>query len=294
MSSTTIRLVQSGFTDGQANALEELFPEVKRNPNGKSSGLNFDAGDPRAPHPYYHFHGYAGDQIAGDSKFFDRVAGNHGVRGVNLSDANMFANAGFVSTVDPTGGNNDTAIRIPNLCYDYLGGEKLILWWLGKGTPEGADVAIMGDGTGTGAANHGLRFRMKTTGTLDFAMYSAGTTFSAVTDNVIFNGALHSFAVVLDSGKYGLWSDEVYNAAQGEVLTNINSGVAVDLTNLNTWNIGGVAAAPGSTDGAILQTRALAIIRLPVGYPTPSVYTLTEVFKQLRVNPSRYIASGAF
>lgn len=88
-------------------------------------------------HPYYHFHGFAGNQIAGDSKFFDMSAGNHGVRGANLSDAGMFATAGYMSTVNPKVGVADSTIHIPPINFDYAGGERLIVWWLGAATPEG-------------------------------------------------------------------------------------------------------------------------------------------------------------
>ena len=79
---------------------------------GKGTVVSFDpviegqliaAGDAEADtidksHPYYFFHGYAGNQFAGDSLFFDLAAGNHGVRGGNLSDSEMFATAGMVTT----------------------------------------------------------------------------------------------------------------------------------------------------------------------------------------------------
>src|SRR5687768_9412440 len=98
-------------------------------------------------HPYYHFHGYAGNQAAGDGKFFDLAGINHGAPtvGGNLSDAQMFANAGYVSTVDPAVGAADSTIHIPGVNFDYAVGEKLIVWWLGAGTPEAAAAVVMGD-----------------------------------------------------------------------------------------------------------------------------------------------------
>lgn len=132
--------------------------------------LMSDLGAYMAPHPRYHFHGYAGDQITGDSKFFDRTAlGNHGVRGANLSEAQMFANAVYMSTIDPVGGATDSVIRLPNLNFDFLGGEKMIAYWLGKVTPEGTDQPVFGDGGS--AKSPGFRAICKTTGKLQIALY---------------------------------------------------------------------------------------------------------------------------
>jgi len=98
----------------------------------------------------YYFHGFAGDQINGDPKFYDKSgAQNHGSFGANLSNLNAWSNDFYVSTVNPTGGSTDSVIRLPALNFDYSAGEKLIVWWLGIITPEGADASWMGDGFGT-------------------------------------------------------------------------------------------------------------------------------------------------
>lgn len=250
-----------------------------------------------APHPRYHFHGYAGDQITGDSKFFDRSAlGNHGVRGANLSEAQMFANAGYMSTIDPVGGATDSVIRMPNLNYDFLGGEKLIAYWLGKVTPEGTDQPVFGDG---GSATYpGFRAICKTTGKLQIALYDSDsdTAFSGTTVNSVFDGNLHSFAFIFDgqTKKYGFWTDETYDTGLSGVYATLTSGT-IDCRNANTLNIGQASpAAAASTFGIVTQTRALAILRLSATDTTPSVATLTNVFAQLRANPSKPILASAF
>lgn len=259
--------------------------------------LMSDLGAYMAPHPRYHFHGYAGDQITGDSKFFDRTAlGNHGVRGANLSEAQMFANAGYMSTIDPVGGATDSVIRLPNLNFDFLGGEKMIAYWLGKVTPEGTDQPVFGDG---GSATYpGFRAICKTTGKLQIALYDSDsdTAFSGTTVNTVFDGTLHSFAFVFDgqAKKYGFWTDEIYDTGLGGVYATLTSG-SIDCRNSNTLNIGQASpASAASTFGIATQTRALAILRLSATDAVPSIATLTNVFKQLRANPSKPILGGAF
>ena len=81
----------------------------------------------------YFFHGYAGDQLSTDTKFYDKSgAGNDGSLGANLSVGNAWANPGFISTINPVGGSTDSVIRLPNLNFDYNAGEKQAMYWLGK------------------------------------------------------------------------------------------------------------------------------------------------------------------
>lgn len=250
-------------------------------------------------HPRYHFYGFAGDQIAGDGKFFDRSPlGNHAVRGASLSDAQLFANAGYVSTVDPTGGTPDTVLRMPNLNFDYAGGEKLILWWLGKATPEGADARLLGDGR-TATTRPGLSVRAKSTGKVDFYVYGAGgdSAASGISAVTVFDGTLHSFAIVLDGAakKYAIWTDDTLEAAFGSNYLSFGSSVAYDLRNANTFNIGTSEPTTGTSyDGIASQTRAFHMLRLTATDTIPSVATLTAAFKQLRANPGKPILGSAF
>lgn len=249
-------------------------------------------------HPYYHFHGFAGNQVAGDGRFFDLAGINHGVRGDNLSDSQMFASAGYVSTVNPTGGAEDSTIHIPTLNFDHAGGEKLIVWWLGSGAPEGADCPIMGDGWSTTAGERGWRIRMKTNGKFDVALWGATQGNSDSSAGTVFDGTLHSLAVVWDgeAKTYGLWYDETYHYST--VLVPFNPSTTFDTTTIGTVNVGAsrpASAASGSAaDGAALKTRALVILRLPNGYAMPTVATFTTVFQQLRANPGKLILAGAF
>lgn len=247
-------------------------------------------------HPRYHFSGYAGGQIVGDGQFFDRSGmGNHGVRGADLSDANMFTNAGYVSTVDPTGGATDSALRFPNLNFDYAGGEKLLLWWLGKTTAEGAIASWMGD-TASGSYN-GVRIRCNTNGTLQPVLYNtvthSGGFYGGSTNTAVADGTLKSYALFLDgeNRKFAQWVNETLDTA----LATFNDGSSCDTTNANTWNLGtGNPAAAASTDGIVTQTRAFHMLRLSSTDTSPSVATLTSLLQQLRANPGSLVLGRAF
>ena len=249
------------------------------------------------PHPRYHFHGYAGDQIVGDGKFFDRTAlGNHGVRGANLSDAQLFANAGYVSTIDPAGGATDSVIRLPNLNFNYDGGEKLIIWWLGKITAEGSSQEWMGDGSS--ATYPGLALRLNTNGTIQpYIRSAAASYFGSSTSSNVGNGTLQSWALAIDgTGKqYAQWVNDALDGAWVGGFLSWNGGNPSDSRNANTFNIGCAVPAVGvSTNGTAVQTRALAILRLSATDVMPTAATLTNTFKQLRANPSKPILGSAF
>lgn len=264
--------------------------------------LSEDTDDPASvseAFPYYHFHGYAGNQTAGDGKFFDLSGLNHGVRGANLSDAQMFGTAGYASTIDPSVGAADSTIHIPSLNFDYAGGEKLIVWWLGLGTPEAAAAIVFGDGYATTAGAHGFRMRMLTDGKYDLALIGDTSGFSGSSHAVVFDGTLHSLAFVFDgtAKTHGMWADDAINPVFGSSLAAFGSGTAFDTKTTGTVNIGAArpAAAASATagEGAAIKTRALVIVRLPASYAMPPVSTLTTLFQQLRANPSKLILAGA-
>ena len=245
----------------------------------------------------YFFHGFAGAQIAGDAKFYDiSGAGNDGSFGANLSNANAWANAGYVTTVNPAGGSTDSVIRIPALNFDYNGGEKLIMWWLGKATPEGSAVSLLGDGFNT--TYPGVRIRCNTAGTLQIVAHDASaSSFSSTPSEVAFDGNLHSFAAVLDgqAKKFGIWVDEAYVASLGGAYATFDSGNARDTRTSNTFNIGtSVPAAAASTEGMVCQTRAFVVLKLSAAKAMPSIATLTPVFQALRRNPAKRILASVF
>lgn len=266
--------------------------------DGKDYKLDIDALDDRnSAHPYYHFFGYAGDQGAGDGKFFDKAgAGNHAVRGANLSDTQLFSNARFVTTIDPTGGAADSVLRIPALNYDYDGGEKLFIYWLGKATAEGSNVEFMGDGNS--ATYPGLAFRCTaTTGTVQpFIRSTTAANFGAATTTAVLNGSLNSYCVVFDGTNktYCQWVNETLEPAFASGFIQFNSGNPADSRTTNTFNIGqATPAVAASTAGLGTQTLCLDIIRLPASYTLPTASEITNILRQKRANPGKPILGGA-
>lgn len=256
-------------------------------------------------HPYYFFHGYAGSQTAGDSLFFDLAAGNHGWRGTQLADSDMFATAGFVSTlapvdnVSPTPDITDGCIRLPNLNYDYNAGEKLFLFWRGIATPGAAETALMGDGTATTTGNHGIQIRTTVAGLVYFVLYGADAKVSRSTATAICDGTTHDVAFLIDgqNGKYGQWIDGAIDSTFAGTYIPFNPGFSFDTKNSKTFNLGSSSETPGTITlpqgGMAVKTRALVIIRMPYDYTVPAVAKVTAAVQSLRSAPSKLLLAGA-
>jgi hypothetical protein len=252
-------------------------------------------------HPYYFFHGYAGNQFPGDSMFFDFAAGNHGIRGANLSDSEMFATAGMVTTKAPSN-PYDTCIRLPNLNYDYSIGEKLFIWWLGKITPEANERVFIGDGFGTGTSGsgqRGIQVRCNQSGKFTVAVYGATARVGTLSNAIPFDGSVHDAAIILDGANrtYGYWIDGKMESAFAGAMLPFYQSENFDTKNSNTFNLGSSVPAPGTAtapqSGIATQTRALVIIRLPASYSSPTVSTITNVCKALRSNPGKLLLGSA-
>ncbi len=246
-----------------------------------------------APSRYYHFHGYAADSVAGEPNFRDRSGcKNDGLFGANLSNANAWANAGYVSTIDPAGGSTDSVIRMPSINLDLLGDEKFIFWWLGKATAEGAAINIFGDGYST--TYPGIRLRMNTNGTSQMVLQDGTTSQFLGSSAAVFDGNFHSLAWVIDgaTGSYMNWVDEAPNPTTLGVYATAPS--ILDTRTNHTFNIGTAGPkAAASTDGGVIQTRALMIMRMPPSATFPSVATFTDIFEQVRRDPTRLVLNSA-
>ena len=251
---------------------------------GDAEAANLDA-----THPYYHFHGFAGDQIAGDALFFDKAAGNHAVPGVHLSNADLWATEGYASTIDPASGLTDSVLRIPPINFDYSAGEKLIVWMLGKWTPEGGDVGMIGDGSSTSLP--GWQIRVRADGKVQPVLYGTASGFGASSRIKPFDGTLKDFGVVFDgqNKKYCIWvNGSVDEAFESRYLTFF-SGAEFNTKTTNTVNIGAASAAPGGTVGIATAVRACVILRLPASYAVPPLTSITAAFRQLRANPGKLL-----
>lgn len=254
--------------------------------------------------PFYFFHGFAANQIEGDSQFFDIAANNHGSRGTDLNDSEMFANLGYVTTKTPSdpSGPYDTCIRLPNLNFDYSIGEKLFIWWLGKITPEANERAFVGDGFGTSAAGtgqRGMHVRCHQTGKMTIATYGTTAKAGILSNAVPFDGAVHDIAVFLDGSNrtYGYWIDRQMDSAFGGGMLPYYPLDNFDTKNSNTFNLGSSSPAPGTgaipQSGIASQTRALVILRFPAFYPSPNVSAISKACEALRVNPGKLLLMGA-
>jgi hypothetical protein len=232
----------------------------------------------------------------GDGKFFDLAGINHGLRGANLSETAMFATPGYVSTLDPTTATPDSSLRIPAINFDYSSGEKLIVWMLGKWTPEASAQAAIGDGYGTSAGQRGWAIRVSPTGKVQPILYGASIGYGGASGATAFDGTLHDFAVVLDgqNRQYCTWVDGAIDSSFGARYVTFSADADYDTKTTNTVNLGSSAPAPGGTLGMASAVRACVILRLPATYPTPTPSSFTAVFSQLRANPGKLILGSAF
>ncbi len=245
-------------------------------------------------HPYYHFHGFAGDQTPDDPVFYDKATENHAIPGVHLSKSSLWSVPGYVSTLDPAVGATDSVLRIPPLNFDYSGGEKLILWMLGKWIPEGVEVAMIGDGFSI--TQRGWHIKVRADGRFQSVLYGQTIGYGGSGSVAPFDGKLHDFGIVLDgqNRKYCHWVDGQLDPNFGSDYIPFYGGASFDTRTMNTVNIGSAIAAPGGTAGIGTSIRGCAIVRLPVDYPTPSVEAITSTFRQLRANPGKLILGSAF
>lgn len=244
----------------------------------------------------YVFHGYAANQLNTDPVFYDRSGINNGVFGANLSVANAWTNAGYVSTIAPSGGATDSVIRIPAVNLDYLGGERLIIWWLGiMATPLSGTPPVMGDGSS--ATFTGFQLRSNTSGGLQIVLFGpSATAFAGSSTLFPFDGTVHSFGLILDgtTKTFGYWVDEVYDPGLSFSYASFPTSAGIDTKTPNTFNIG--TSAPkvaASTAGVAIETRAFALLRIPTTGTMPSAAAMTRIFKQFRANPGNLLLAGA-
>ena len=246
------------------------------------------------PYEHYFCHCFAGNHWSGDSRLHDGAAGNHFVPGAHLPLASLWGTPGVASTLTPVTGALNSVLRAPALNYDYMGGEKLILWWYGQCAPHASlDRSFLGDGNSTSIP--GVRIRCKVNGKFDVSMADATVArFSAEHPQVVFDGTPHSVAFAIDgtTKTYAMWADEVLYSTAAPNYMDFVGKQAVDPRTTATFNVGS-ARSTGHTDGIAVQTRALAIMRLPATATMPTTTALTALFTQMRAAPHKLIRKGA-
>lgn len=242
----------------------------------------------------YFTHLYPRIQENVDSLVFDfSGALSDGVFGANLSKSAAWANPGFVSTVDPSAGVTDSVIRLPNLAFDYAGGESVAICWKGQVTPEVSDTVFLGD-SHLNSVNNGVGLRVRSTGKFDLVLYDLanGNGFSGITTGIPFvTGETHSVCVFINgvSRAYAVYVDGVVDIA----LQTLASGAAKNTLNSETFNIGtGARAAAASTTGIATKTLALAILKRAAGQGLPA--NLAGIAKSFHRNPQALITRNAW
>lgn len=241
----------------------------------------------------YHFHGWAPGQGNRDAKFYDRSGQlNDGEFGANLTAATAWGTAGFVATTNPA--STATAIRIPSLGFDYLGGESLLLFWKGQLTPEGSDATLIGDTT---SSTNGIRIFCTSTGKIKVNLYQASgalSRFGGITAGTVgATGETHSFALAIDgtTAKHKFWVDGAADAnfTSGDGFLTLGSGGTIDTTNTLTINVG-TGASGSTTDGMATLTQALIILRGRIGLGCPS--DIDTLVANMQRDPTRIITAA--
>lgn len=253
-------------------------------------------------HPRYFTHLYAGGQLADDDKVYDiSGAQGHATRETDLSVSALWTTrAGYASTLDSSAvdGSRLTRLALPALNWNWMGGESLFIWWLGKCTKEGASTNLMGNCRGA-AGENGFRVRVASTGAVGFTMSegaTATTTFTVSTLLPFDTGALSSVGFWLDGVRrlgysYVNETQQVGgNSPTGDMLpTSAQVSAGTDKLIL-----GGDSLLTGGATSAIAQsTRALVILKFAPTDTTPTAEQVRQAMLQLRADPSRVLAVGS-
>jgi hypothetical protein len=265
-------------------------------------GMVSGDGIPGAAHPRYFTHLFAGNQLATDPLFYDLSgAQGHATPGADSNVTELWANAGYASTLDPTTtvGQRLRAMTLPAPNWDYAGGESLMMWWFGKASPEAAATNLFGSYDATGTQS-GLRGRVSTSGKWGAAFYDGPTTtLRTLGDSsaTAFDGTPHSVGLwVNGQTRTGTtWVDEVVQVNAASLLTvNTLPSAAQVSGSFDRLRLGADTATSGATDrGLATQTRAFAVLRFPATDTLPTAAQVLAAMQALRAAPHLPIRRGA-
>ena len=246
----------------------------------------------------YHFHGYAPNQINSDLKFLDYSGAlNDGAFQADLTAANAWATARFLTQADAADASNLQLTAIPALSWDWLAGDNLFMFWRGRATPEGSDMPLMGDTSGASAGN-GVKVNISSAGKLKVNAYQNSgslSRFGGTGTSTIAEAAIsHSFAFCISSdGNHCYWSDGARDAAYSGGFLALGAG-AVDTVNSVTWKLGGDGSTSGSVQvGLACQTEALVILKGRRGV-VPVASDLDAMVAALHRNPQLLVNSASW
>lgn len=224
-----------------------------------------------------------------DPKVLD-LSGNerHAVRGAQLSIANMNSAPGYFKTLLASSNGDDPALLLPSINYDLNGGEFLFIWALFKMSAPASDGHILANSASSSA--NGFRLRAKSTGYIDFSIYSttgAVASFSGNSINALLDNTLHSVAVGLN-GKTGvgsMWEDEVLTRA------TLNFTTPCDTRESAPLRIGASVTTPTViAHTSANQLRGMVIMRWTAADETPALADLTALQNKLRRDPGRVVS----
>lgn len=291
-STTEARLIAQGLAtadlDYQADEDGDFLRGVRNRLTGRIEifGPNGEQIPMSIVHPAYHTHLYAGN-ITTDDPYVPDSSGaqNHGVRGANLSIAQMGAAAGYASAVAPVTGALDSVIHVPKTDFDYTAGESLFLYWRGKAAPPAAERNLMGDYINP----YGFRVRVDAAGVCDLIMYGSGGSASSGWGHVIADNTLHDIAWYLD-GKNRI-AYKFYDGAL--VLTQPNYGLTVgNAVAPNPITIGCNANRANNT-GMACATRAFVVMRWAAEITEhPTGLDALGAITKLRASPGRLLTTS--
>lgn len=248
----------------------------------------------------YHFHGFAPNQINSDLKFYDYSGAlNDGAFQAQLTAANAWANAGFLTQADPTGVGNLWMVAFPALTFSYLAGDSLFMFWRGMATPEGGDSPLIGNTGGTAA--NGIRVMVTAAGKLKLNAYQASGTlsrFGGTSTGTCFEAATsHSFALAINgvAGTHCYWVDGARDAGYSGGFLTFGSGGIIDTASSTTLKLGGDGSTSGSVQlGVACRTQSLVILEGRNGLGTPAVADLDLLVANLHRNPQKLVLASAW
>ena len=253
----------------------------------------------------YHTHFFAPLATGTDRKAWD-ISGalSDGVFQTDLSAATAWATAGFLTQPNPTVAGQQSMVVFPAISWDWSAGDSLFLFWVGRMTPEGAEMPWAGDTSGSAAGN-GIKLTCTgtdtTAGKFKVNVYQnspAVSVFGPTSTNVVFEeGVTHSLAVCIrphvsgSGGGMAYWTDGARNAGHAAGFLMPANG-PVSTVNAATFKLGGDGTGSPQL-GIALQTRALVVLKGRRGTP-PSIADMDALVAALHRNSQALVTSEAW
>ncbi len=285
---------QDALSRNWCEDVADVFPETET-PSGLTAAQvavtqALVSGDGIVVHPNLWHQSFAGLAVADDAAVQD-ISGNgrHATRGANLSLVQLHAAPGYYSTVLAGTNGHNTTLEMPSINFDYDGGEILLVVVLFKGTAPAADGVLVGNSAS--ASYNGFRFRTRTTGFVDFGLYSTTGAVTSLSGNSIaslLDGNLQQIAVLINgrAKTRSMWENA------GLTRDNQAGPATCDTRESVPLRIGGVPPMTSTTHTSAQTVRALTIMRWGPTDTAPTDAAITTLLGRLRANPARPVVKG--